>query len=47
LRRSADYALFADRAALGVVEAKPDSWGARITTVEAQSSGYAEAQLKW
>jgi type I restriction enzyme R subunit len=43
----ADYALFADRHALGVVEAKPDSWGARITTVEAQSSGYAEAQLKW
>lgn len=43
----ADYALFADRKALGVVEAKPDSWGARITTVEDQSSGYAEAQLKW
>ena len=43
----ADYALFADRKALGVVEAKPDSWGAKITTVEAQSSGYAEAQLKW
>ncbi|HMQ95129.1 DEAD/DEAH box helicase family protein, partial [Amaricoccus sp.] len=43
----ADYALFTDRKALGVVEAKPDSWGARLTTVEAQSSGYAEAQLKW
>lgn len=43
----ADYALFADRQALGVVEAKPDSWGARITTVETQSSGYAEAHLKW
>lgn len=25
----ADYALFADRQALGVVEAKPDSWSAR------------------
>ena len=43
----ADYALFADRRALGVVEAKPDSWGARITTVEGQSSGYAGAELKW
>ena len=30
----ADYALFADRRALGVAEAKPDSWGAKITTVE-------------
>ena len=43
----ADYALFADRQALGVVEAKPDSWGAKITTVEGQSSGYAGAELKW
>jgi type I site-specific restriction endonuclease len=29
------------------VEAKPDSWGAKITAVETQSSGYAEAHLKW
>ena len=43
----ADYALFADRQALGVVEAKPDSWGPKITTVEEQSSGYAGAKLKW
>lgn len=43
----ADYALFTDRQALGVVEAKPDSWGAKITTVEGQSSGYAGAELKW
>lgn len=43
----ADYAQFADRRALGVVEAKPDSWGAKITTVEGQSSGYAGAELKW
>jgi type I restriction enzyme R subunit len=43
----ADYAPFAERKALGVVEANPDSWGARITTVETQSAGYAEAQLKW
>lgn len=43
----ADYVLFADKTPLGVVEAKPDSWGSVITTVETQSSGYANAQLKW
>jgi type I restriction enzyme R subunit len=43
----ADYALFSKRKPLGVVEAKPDSWGVKITTVEEQSSGYATAQLKW
>ena len=43
----ADYVLFADRRAVGVVEAKPDSWGARLTTVEEQSEGYAKAELKW
>ena len=43
----ADYVLFGDKRALGVVEAKPDSWGLKITTVETQSSGYATAQLKW
>ncbi|WP_216671197.1 DEAD/DEAH box helicase family protein [Mangrovicoccus sp. HB161399] len=43
----ADYVLFADRQPVGVVEAKPDSWGEKLTTVEHQSSGYAHAQLKW
>jgi type I restriction enzyme R subunit len=43
----ADYVLFADRQAVGVVEAKPDSWGDRLTTVEEQSEGYAAARLKW
>lgn len=43
----ADYVLFADRQAVGVVEAKPDNWGARLTTAEEQSSGYANAKLKW
>ena len=43
----ADYVLFADRRAVGVVEAKPDSWGSRLTTVELQSEGYAKARLKW
>ena len=43
----ADYVLFVDRRAVGVVEAKPDTWGARLTTVEEQSEGYANATLKW
>jgi type I restriction enzyme R subunit len=43
----ADYVLFVDGRAVGVVEAKPDSWGERLTTVEEQSSGYATAKLKW
>ena len=43
----ADYVLFADRRAVGVAEAKPDSWGDKLTTVEEQSEGYAHAKLKW
>ena len=43
----ADYVLFADRQAVGVIEAKPDSWGVKLTTVEEQSAGYANAKLKW
>lgn len=43
----ADYVLFADRQAVGVVEAKPDTWGVRLTTAEEQSEGYAQANLKW
>ena len=43
----ADYALFIDKTPVGVVEAKPEDWGQKITTVEEQSAGYAVAQLKW
>lgn len=43
----ADYVLFVDRQAVGVVEAKPDAWGVRLTSVEEQSEGYANAKLKW
>ena len=43
----ADYVLFCDRRPVGVVEAKPDAWGERITTVEAQSERYANAELRW
>ena len=42
-----DYALFVDKKAVGVAEAKPDDWGQKITTVETQSGDYASAQLKW
>src|SRR5258708_31982673 len=42
-----DYALFVDKKAVGVIEAKPEEWGYRITTVEEQSSGYASAKFKW
>ncbi|MCL4796459.1 MAG: DEAD/DEAH box helicase family protein [Bryobacteraceae bacterium] len=43
----ADFALFLDKRAVGVIEAKPDEWGHKITTVEEQSAGYATATLKW
>ena len=43
----ADYVLFADKKPVGVVEAKPEDWGQKITTVEEQSSAYAAAKLKW
>ncbi|WP_232059229.1 type I restriction endonuclease subunit R [Kineobactrum salinum] len=43
----ADYVLFVDQRAVGVIEAKPDDWGHRITTAEEQSQGYARASLKW
>ncbi|MCX4026800.1 DEAD/DEAH box helicase family protein [Spartinivicinus marinus] len=43
----ADYVLFVDKQAVGVIEAKPATWGEKITTVEEQSQGYAKAALKW
>lgn len=47
----ADYVLFVgekmQKKAVGVIEAKPEDWGHRITVVEEQSSGYATANLKW
>lgn len=42
-----DYVLFVDKKPVGVVEAKPEDWGQKITTVEEQSSAYAAARLKW
>ena len=43
----ADYVLFVDKVPIGVIEAKPESWGHKITTVEMQSQEYAAARLKW
>ena len=44
---SADYVLFINKEPVGVVEAKPEDWGQKITTVEDQSGGYASAKLQW
>lgn len=43
----ADYVLFVDRKPVGVVEAKQENWGHRLTIVEDQSTAYAQAKLKW
>ncbi len=43
----ADYVLFIDKNPVGVVEAKPEDLGQKITTVEEQSAAYAAANLKW
>ena len=43
----ADYVLFIDGRAVGVIEAKREEWGHRITDVENQSGAYATATLKW
>ena len=43
----ADYVLFVDKKPTGVVEAKPAKQGHNITTVEEQSTGYANANPKW
>ena len=43
----ADYVLFINKEPVGVVEAKPEDWGQKITAVEDQSGGYASAKLKW
>ena len=42
-----DYALFIEGVPVGVVEAKRDALGENITTVESQSSRYANSTFKW
>lgn len=43
----ADYVLFVDKTPVGVIEAKKDEEGHRLTVVEGQSSGYATSKLKY
>lgn len=43
----ADYVLFVDKKAVGVIEAKREDLGQNITAVESQTEGYAAAKLKW
>jgi type I restriction enzyme R subunit len=43
----ADYVLFVDQQAVGVIEAKKEDLGQKITEVEEQTSSYANAKLKW
>ena len=42
----ADYVLFIDKKAVGIIEAKREEEGVRLTTVEEQSSQYANAKLR-
>lgn len=43
----ADYVLFVNKQAVGVIEAKREEEGVRLTVHEAQTEGYAGARLKW
>jgi type I restriction enzyme R subunit len=43
----ADYVLFVDKKAVGVIEAKREEEGQRLTAHEGQTEGYAMAKLKW
>lgn len=43
----ADYVLFVDREPVGVIEAKKETEGHRLTIHETQAEYYAESKLKW
>ena len=43
----ADYILFIDKNPVGVIEAKREEEGFRLSTVEEQSKSYAEAKIKY
>jgi type I restriction enzyme, R subunit len=43
----ADYVLFVNKKAVGVIEAKRAEEGQHLTAHEAQTEGYAAAKLKW
>lgn len=43
----ADYVLFVNQKPIGIIEAKKEDEGHRLTVAEDQAKGYAEAQLKF
>jgi type I restriction enzyme R subunit len=43
----ADYVLFIDKIPVGVIEAKRETHGQNITTVEDQTKEYSHATLQW
>ncbi len=43
----ADYVLFVDRKPVGIIEAKREEEGHKLTVAEDQAKGYAEAKLKF
>ena len=43
----ADYVLFVNKKAIGVIEAKREEEGQRLTQHETQTESYASANLKW
>jgi type I restriction enzyme R subunit len=43
----ADYVLLVDKKPVGVIEAKQEEEGQRLTSHEPQTEGYAAAKLKW
>lgn len=43
----ADYVLFVNRQAVGIIEAKRDESGENLTVAEVQTERYANATLKW
>ncbi len=43
----ADYILFVNKIAVGVIEAKKEGDGYKLTVVEEQTKGYATSKLKW
>lgn len=42
-----DYVLFVDRKPVGIIEAKREDEGHRLTVVEEQSKAYAQSKLKY
>jgi type I restriction enzyme R subunit len=45
--KETDYVLFVDKKPVGVIEAKREEEGHRLTTVEEQSNDYAQSKLKY